>query len=189
MRTSQLLVKAQGGCSPHDPSSRISHGKSVDTFRLEKFSDSRYEGQIWYICETEDCRTWQPSEPKEERTRENKRQSFGIYINIKHTLSYMIPSPHKLMPNKLPYDERHLNSEPLALTKNNLQKLLKPNGNKSVTIRIQAIVSLQNLKIQPFENLGQSFDSDHTLNKHVESNLTITYPLAHRSGSAGSSPS
>jgi hypothetical protein len=41
--------------------------------------------------------------------------------------------------NKLTCDKRHVNREPLTLTENDLQKLLKTNGNESVAVRIQAI--------------------------------------------------
>lgn len=39
------------------------------------------------IGEAAESSPWQGSEPKEEGTCENEKQSFGIYINIKHTLS------------------------------------------------------------------------------------------------------
>jgi hypothetical protein len=84
MRTDQLLVATQDGCSPQfshhmEKTSRPSDWKGLAIPDMK----ARY-GKIGEAAESS---PWQGSEPKEEGTCENEKQSFGIYINIKHTLS------------------------------------------------------------------------------------------------------
>ena len=60
---------------------------------MENYGDSEMKARNGNKARRRDYTTWPSSETKEEGASDIEEQSFGIYIVIKHTFSYMISAP------------------------------------------------------------------------------------------------